>query len=182
MSKSLKTIQTFAKIGKIIANICFIFSIIGAIGCLIAVSAIVGTKDLEFEGQTVVGLVEATGINFVTTVFSCASAIVICIGSAIVAKLAVNYLSNELEDGTPFTYNGAKELFRLGILSMAIPAGISVVLGIAFTVTKLFWPPLDESALINDSISITVGLMLIIMSFVFKHGAELDEKIQNNIQ
>ena len=178
MSKSLKTIQTFAKVGKVIANICFIISIIGAIGCVIAVSAILGVKDLEIEGRTVVGIVESTGVNFVTTVFSCSSAIVTCIGSAVLAKFATNYFSNELEDGTPFTYNGAKELLRLGILSMAIPAAISVILGIAFTVTKLFWPPLDEAALVNEPISITVGLMLIIMSFVFKHGAELEEKLQ----
>ena len=182
MSKSLKTIQTFSKIGRIISKICFILSIIGAIGCLIAILSILGTKDLKFEGQTMIGIIETSGVTFVTVVFDCCQGLISCIGSAVLSKFAVIYFTNELDDGTPFTYNGAKEIFRLGILSIAIPAGISIALSIAFTVTKLFWPQLDESALVNDSISITVGLMLIIMSFVFKHGAELDEKIQNNIQ
>ena len=180
MSKSLKTIQTFSKVGRIIAKICFILSIIGAIGCLIAILSIVGTKDLEFEGQTMVGIIEASGVTFVTVVFDCCQGLISCIGSAVLSKFAVNYFTNELDDGTPFTYNGAKEIFRLGILSIAIPVGISIVLGIAFTVTKLFWPQLDDNALISESISLTTGLLLIVMSFVFRHGAEIAERTQSD--
>ncbi len=178
MSKSLKTIQTFAKIGKVIANIIFIFSIIGAIASIIAVSTIASIQNLEFEGQTVVGLVESTGISFVTTVFSCASSIVTCIGAAVISKFAVIYFTNELDDGTPFTYAGSKELLRLGILSVAIPMATSTVLGIAFIITKLFWPPLAEDAISGEPLSIGVGILLIVMSVVFKHGAELEEKLE----
>lgn len=182
MEKTLKTIQTFAKVGKIVANIIFIFSIIGAIFCTLAVAILAGTQNMEFEGMTVVGLVEESGVNFVTTVFSCVISAIACIGSAVIAKFAVNYFTNELDDGTPFTYAGSKELLRLGIISVAIPMAISIILGIAFTITKLFWPALSESAMSENSFSIGVGLMIIILSFVCKHGAELVEKNQGDNQ
>ena len=180
MSKSLKTIQTLAKIGKGISTIIFIFSIIGTVAALIAVSALAGLKDIQLDGKTVVSMVEATGTNFVTLIFTSATAIFSCIGSAIVAKFAMIYFANELEYGTPFTYDGAKELLRLGILAIAVPAVISIVSAIAFIITKLFWPPLAEME--NSSpISIVIGIMLIVMSIVFKHGAELEEKLQIDI-
>lgn len=179
MTKTLKTIQTFAKVGKIVSNIIFVFSIIGAIICLIAVSAMAGIQNVEVEGKTVAGLIEEeSGTDFVTFIFTCVSAIVSCIGGAVIAKFAVNYFTNELDDGTPFTYAGSKELLRLGIITVAVPMAISTILGIAFIITKFFWPSLAESAMSEDSISIGIGLLLIVMSFVFKHGAELAEKNQ----
>ena len=181
MTRSLKTIQTIAKIGKLVSNIIFVFSIIGAIACIIAVSAIASVQNLEIEGQTVVSIVESAGMNFVSFIFSCVGAIISCIGSAVISKFAINYFTNELEDGTPFTYAGAKELLRLGIISVAIPVAISTVLGIAFIITKLFWPPLAEEALLTEPFSIGIGIMLIIMSIIFKHGAELEEKLQIDI-
>ena len=183
MTKTLKTIQTIAKVGRIISKIVFIFSIIGAILCSIGVAALAGTQNMEIEGPTVAGLIEKEAeIDFVTAVFSCVSAVIACIGSAVLAKFAVIYFTNELDDGTPFTYAGAKELMRLGTLTVAIPLAISIVTSIAFGFTKLFWPSLSESALSEDSISIGIGLLLIVMSLVFQHGAELVEKNQGDNQ
>ena len=179
MGKTLKTIQTFSKVGKTIANIVFVFSIIGAVFCTLALAVFAGMQDMEFEGTTIVGLIEETGTNFVTTVFECVASAISCIASAVIAKFAANYFTNELDDGTPFTYAGAKELLRLGIISVAIPAAISIILGIAFTVTKLFWPMLSDTAISENSFSIGVGLITIVMSFVCKHGAEVVEKYQS---
>ena len=180
MTKTLKTIQAIAKIAKIISNIAFVLSIIGAIACLIAVAALTATQNVTIEGTTVAGFIEKeTGIDFVTTVFSCVSALIACIGGAVISKFASIYLTNELDDGTPFTYAGAKELMRLGILTVAIPLAISIVTSIAFGFTKLFWPSLSESALSEDSISIGIGLLLIVMSLVFQHGAEVVDKYQS---
>lgn len=181
MSKSLKTIQTISKVGKIISDIIFIFSIIGAVACIIAVSALASSQNVVLEGQSMIDLIESVGINFVTVMFSCAASILACIGSAVVAKFASNYFANELEDGTPFTYAGSKELLRLGILATAIPVAISIIISVAFTITKIFWPMLSEEAIANDSVSIVFGLMLIVLSIVFKHGAEIVEKMQNDI-
>ena len=180
MSKSLKTLQTISKIGKIISDIIFVCSIIGAVACIIAVSALASSQNIILEDQSMVDLIESMGINFVTVIFSCVISIFACIGSAVVAKFASNYFANELEDGTPFTYAGSKELLRLGILATAIPLAISVLTSLIFTITKLFWPMLSEDAIANESVSIVFGLMLIVMSIVFKHGAEIVEKLYSN--
>ena len=178
MNKTLKTIQIFAKIGKVISTIVFIFSIIGAVITLIALSALIGLKDIQLEGKTFVSLLEESGLNFVTAIFSLAVAFISCIGSAVVSKFAEIYFSNELELGTPFTFDGAKELLRLGIIASAVPVGLSTITGIALIITKLFQPTLDESMISNEPISLGIGIMLIIFSFICKHGAELADELQ----
>ena len=178
MNKTLKTIQIFAKIGKVISTIVFIFSIIGAVVTLIALSAIVGLKDVQLEGRTFADILWETGVNFATMIFSCAISILSCIASAVVSKFAEIYFTNELELGTPFTFDGAKELLRLGIIATAVPVGLSTITGIAFTITHLFYPHLDESMISNEPISVGIGIMLIILSFICKHGAELADELQ----
>lgn len=178
MSKALKTIQIFAKIGKVVSTIIFVISIIGVVVMLISLSAIIGLKDFQFEGKTFAALLEDSGLNFVTAVFSCVTAIISCVGGAVVAKFAEIYFSNELELGTPFTPDGAKELLRLGILATVVPVAIATICGIAFILTKIFFPALDESAIGGGSISIGIGIMLIVMSFFCKHGAELADELQ----
>lgn len=180
MSKSLKTIQTISKVAKVISNIIFIFSIIGAVACILAASALAGSQNIMLEGQSMVNIIESTGINFVTFMFSCIVSFFACIGSAVIAKFASTYFTNELEDGTPFTHAGAKELRRLGILAIVIPLAISILTSLTFTITKIFWPILSEDALSSEPVSIVFGLMLIVMSVVFKHGAEIVEKLYNN--
>ena len=74
--------------------------------------------------------------------------------------------------------DGAKELLRLGIIFSAVPVGLSTITGIALIITKLFQPTLDESMISNEPISIGIGIMLIILSFICKHGAELADELQ----
>ena len=51
---------------------------------------------------------------------------VVCAGEAVLAKFAEVYFQNELQAETPFTLAGAKELLRLGILTITIPTGCAV--------------------------------------------------------
>lgn len=41
--------------------------------------------------------------------------------------------------GTPFTFGGAKELLRLGVLTLVIPTGCSVLGSIAEGIAAGFW-------------------------------------------
>ena len=178
MSKNLNTIQKIAKAGRIISKIIFIFSIIGAVASFIGVSALWGLHKVELDGVEVVNIIEEAGAPFVTTMFSACISILYCISSAVIFKFAEIYFSNELELGTPFTFDGAKELLRLGIIASAVPVGLSTITGIALIITKLFQPTLDESMISNEPISIGIGIMLIILSFICKHGAELADELQ----
>ena len=180
MQNSLQTIQKIAKIAKIIATIVFVCSIIGAICLTIALISTVSLRNIDIEGISIVGLIEeATETSFASYVFSSVVALASCIGSIITSKFAMIYLTHELEDGTPFTPMGSKELLRYGILATAIPFGISTLSGLAFTVTKILVPHLDDSLLSNETVSLGFGIMVIILSIVCKHGSELAEKIYN---
>lgn len=179
MSKSLITVQKIFKVGKILSLIVFVVSIVGAVVALLSATALLGLREVVVEGEAIVNIVEGQGPNYVTLIFSAFVAVFSCIAGAIIAKLSSVYFSNELEVGTPFTRDGANELLRLGIISLVLPVCVSFITSIAFIVTKLYWPMLNESAL-DGTVSIALPLLVILLSFVFKYGAELEEKIQEN--
>ena len=121
MSKTLNTIQTISKVLKVISMIVFVASIVGAVCCALGCTLLFALKDTSIGGMTITSLIEKEGTSFAEGILAMITAIISCIGSAIVAKFAHNYFTNELEAGTPFTYDGAKELKRLGIMWIAFP-------------------------------------------------------------
>jgi hypothetical protein len=85
-------------------------------------------------------------------------------------KFTELYFCHTLDVGTPFTKEGASELLRVGILMTAIPVASNVLGGIAFGAFKLFYEVPSDLQLSED---ITMGLVVIFLSFVFKYAAEL---------
>ena len=139
MSKSLKTIQTLANLGKIFSQIIYICCIVGGIGCLVGIIALLGVNGLVIGGKDITSLiVSKSNIAIETLVFYCIAGFIACVAECIVAKFANTYFKHELVAGTPFTMDGSKEILRLGIL--------------------------------------TIGIMFIVASVIFKYGAELLEK------
>ena len=177
MSKHLKTIQGFAKAGKIIAKILSIFCIIGIVGCAIGFLALVGIRAIIPDGSNIFGSLLAFGIDFSLSyaIIGCIFGMIACAGEFVLCRYAVKYFENELAAGTPFTYDGAKEILRLGILSIVIPLAISILEGIVFGIFLLFFPAIADMD-INNSSSIGTGIMLILASFIFKYGADIIEE------
>ncbi len=174
--KSLETVQKISKVLSILSIIAFVFTIIGAVGTLVGGIALMllpgvlnasGLGDdfmeLIIEGSGVESL-EFLGIELIGTLF-------IVIAEAVVAFFVCRYFKNELADGTPFTYRGAKELLYLGIISLAVPFGGMII---SSTINAVF---LIKSN-ISNQFDITLGVVMILLSFVFKYGAELNEKKQ----
>ena len=112
--KTLKTIQVLAKIGKIISNIVFICSIVGFCLCVLGiVSLAAGGTLIKIGGVTVRGLIENNaGIPLPELYASMIVGVFICAAEAVLSKFAGIYFKNELEAGTPFTFEGTKELSR----------------------------------------------------------------------
>ena len=181
MSKNLSNVQKIFNVCRIISKAIFILSIIGAVACFVGFTALWGLHKVEVDGIEVVNILEEGGEPFVTMMFSICIAMLSCISGAIISKFAEIYFSNELEVGTPFTYSGAKELLTIGILSFALPTAVSIISGIAYTITKLYWPML-ELEISGMSISIEVALIIVVISYVFRYGAELEEKAINNTE
>ncbi|MBQ7499936.1 MAG: hypothetical protein IJT91_03485 [Clostridia bacterium] len=180
--KSLKTIQTLAKIAKIISRIVFIVSIVML--CL----SVLGMVSVAVGGDAVL---ETTNSNMKMVIaefdkdLSVADlyctfglSILISAGSILVSRFAVRYFENELKAGTPFTAEGAKELFSLGIMSIAASLVTSVVGSILISICKKY----NGGELIfegNNSGSIILGIVFLIFSVVFKYGAELRHNRQD---
>ncbi len=176
--KSLKIIQTLAKIGKIISNIIFICCIVGACICAVGIISMVlmGNHPVQVGDVSIHGLIESESITSTPVMYAyLAVTMVACIAEAIVSKFAVSYFKNELADGTPFTTKGAKELLCLGILSAALSIVVPVVAGIGFAVASHFSPGLQEFDMESGS-SMGTGIAMIILSLFCRYGAELTEK------
>ncbi len=175
--KTLKTLQTLAKIGKILSTVAFVLCIVGGALCLLGIPSLaIIPEGFKIDGTTIQGLVQQkAGWSLTSCCLAMAQGIVFCAGEAVLAKFAQRYFDNEMKAGTPFTFDGAKELMRLGILAIAISVGTSILAGIAYGITTLIVRDL-QTADFDNSASIIIGVMMIVGSFLCRHGAEVSEK------
>ena len=94
--------------------------------------------------------------------------------SSILCRFAEKYFANELKAGTPFTFDGAKELMRLGILAIVIPLSAKALAAIVYAVLKLLLEGVEAP---KDwyGISVGLGMMMIVTAVICRYGAELKE-------
>lgn len=171
--ESLKTIQVFAKIGKIISQIVFVCCIIGVAGCVLALMLLpIGAQVLESEGTTLNDYIIAyQGYSLDTLYATIASATVIVAGECVTAKFAQLYFKRELKDGTPFTLRGSKEMLRLGIISVAVSVGSVIVASIVKAVMAAALPAVQLENVGDYEMSFN-GLFFIVVSFVLRSATE----------
>lgn len=178
MSKSLKTVQTVCKVCMVLAEIAFVLLIVGAVlvlACGIFIGA--GKMDaLMSSGALVLDeMLQQSGVTqeYVTAVLVCMT--IIIAAEAVVAKFINVYFKHELKAGTPFTFEGAKEMLRLGIITIAVPVGASLAATIVFDIMAA-GSGLDSE--FNFEISLGMGLMFLALSPLLKHGTELRLRAQ----
>ncbi len=165
MSKSLKIMQTVAKVARIVCKVLFILCIIGAVGSLVGLVATVIFGPLfETSGMS----------SFSTSVLGCMVGLLSCAGEAILFRMGERYFEHELAAGTPFTQDGAKEIFRWGVASIIVSLAVSVASGIAIGIALIVSPSVADPE-ITMSWSLGSGLTLMMLSVIFRHGAELAE-------
>ena len=175
--KTLKTIQTLSKIGEIFSKIVFICCLVGGIGCIVGMICLALIPGgFKLGGVTIHSMIESSAeISMGTMYTAMAVGAVFCAGEAVLSKFAELYFRHELEAGTPFTFDGAKEMIRLGILAICIPAGTAIIAAIVFAVMKLAFADAADVDL-NNTVSIGLGVMFIITGLICRHGAEISEK------
>ncbi|MBO5525509.1 MAG: hypothetical protein J5993_02035 [Clostridia bacterium] len=175
-SKSLKTIQTVFKVVKVISIIVLICSIIGAVGCAIGIVTLSSLGSLAIDGKTLEELiVERSGENMGTMIANMTEGVILCAAEAVLAAFAKKYCVAELNAGTPFTFEGAKQLRDLSLLVIFVSLGAAVVAAIAYAVVSLLYSDVGQTDF-EVAINLGTGLMLLFLSVVFKHGAEVAEK------
>ena len=180
--KTLKTLQVLAKIGKILSTIVFIISIVGAAFCILGIPSLAIIPDgFTIGGTTVHGLIEQKADwSLPTCYLALVQGVIFCAGEAVLAKFAERYFKNELAVGTPFTFDGAKELMRLGILAICIPIGTAILAAIAYGIFRAVTKNVTDPDLENSA-SIILGVMLTVGGLLCKHGAEVSEKPEETV-
>ena len=169
MSKALSHILTVFKVVRVIAKVVFILSIIGAVGCLISLLAlplVEGVLQALADGETA---------KLLSAYPACIAGLIACVGEAVFAFFAERYFVNVLNAGTPFTFEGAKESFRLGVMSIIISVAVSLTAGLVIAISWLVAPQAGEEVDVSMSVSLSTGLVFLFLSLLFKHGAELRE-------
>lgn len=176
--KSLKTIQTLSKMGKVLSKIAFIFSALGICGCIAGLLTLLFDNGglIRIGGVTLHSLIpENSGYNMKSISAALSDGIIACAGEAVVAKFAENYFKHELQAGTPFTSTGAFELKRLGILTIAVSAGCAVLRTIVQELVAGFTGAVLMENTYDCESSVVIGIMFIVMSIYCKYGAEVIE-------
>ena len=171
--KTLKTIQTLAKIGKILSKIIYVCCIVGFCGCIVGiVSLAIGAETFKLGGVTIHSMIEnEAGMTMPTLYVSMTVGLILCAAEAVICKFAEVYFKHELADGEPFTLRGAKELMRLAILTIAIPLGTVIICSIGVSIADNVYPGIDKLS-IGEFSSVGLGVMMIVLSLFCRYGAE----------
>lgn len=180
--KALNTIQTLCKIGRVLCKIIYICCIVGFIGGAVGIVAmLIGEQAVKIGGVTLHSVLQAeAGIGIGTIWTAIAVSMILCIGEFFVSRMAYQYFRNELETGTPFTAEGARELLHFGISLIWIPIASVVLAQIVQGVISQYFVNV-ETIDFDGFDSVTPGIMFIFMSLLCKYGAELEENSKNDI-
>ncbi len=166
--KSLKTVQGIAKFFNVLMHIVFVCCIIGAVCCVLSGAILMVLP--EDMPEIVDIMAEMTPEFDVTELKSlgilCLCAAIVCVGESVVFGFGCHYTKSVVAAGTPFTMDGAKELRRYGILSLAIPFGAMIV---ASAISSAVADGL------NISVNLSGGVLCILLSYLLQYGAELNE-------
>lgn len=183
--KTLKTVQTLSKIGKVLSKIAFVFAIIGFCGCIAGLISInLGNGSLiKIGGVTLHGIIaNDSGYNIKSISAALVAWLIVCSGEIALSWFAKRYFTNEQLAETPFTQSGATELKRLGILTICIPLGTSIVADIVQAVPAGMLNVTADFATdicFDNETFIALGVMFIVISLLCRYGAELEENKEN---
>ena len=184
MSKTLSTIQIFAKIGKILSTIAFVFCIIGTAGCAIGLVCYGTFEGMMLGGIKISGVIADLGdmpMSDGTVYTAMLVGLICCIGGIVLSWKYVSYFKHELAVGTPFTFEGAKEMFRLGLYGVFVPIITITVADIAYAIMDIYFDNIGNSEM-GDFASVGTGIVFLGVSFLCKYGAELLEKKESEDQ
>lgn len=170
---TLDIIQIIARIGKILSKIVNICCIVGAVLCCVGIITLsLLPRSLQLGGVTIHGLVDLSEeVSMGTAIAAMAVGLIMCVGEFIVSQKAVSYFSQELEEGTPFTFSGAASLMKLGRYAVIVPIVTVIVAGITHGILSALMENVGEFH--YDSVdTISLGIMFVVLSFICKYGAE----------
>lgn len=170
MTNSLTSIQKCTRVFRVLVRIGLILSIAGAVFGLAALMLWIHWNTAPATGipqlDQVMQLIDRG--SYYHTLSTLIADVVGCAFGGALLWLFHRYLTHELADGTPFTFSGASELRRLGVVTIVLPLVGLCLQAIPYTVYDLSYPNRME-----NGTSVLLGVALILASLVFRYGAEL---------
>lgn len=171
MSTTLQSIQkifrVFYTLARIAKTLCIVGAVLCAVGVLCITAAIRGGQVFGLFGEPIdlfASVADPSRMNAeLWAVFIQMSS------KAILLALAESYFKQEQTDGTPFTEQGADRLKRLGICCILISIVAAVLAAVAAALQGA-----AEAGAIGNSTQVITGIVLILVSVVFRYGAELE--------
>lgn len=173
--KSLQTIQktfgVFRILSKIAMILSFVWAGLAALGLLCGIvwyngGTVVGGDQQMMYAMTVTGsITEMIGVLLVD--------VVLALTDGVLLTFALRYFKAEQAEGTPFTQRGADQILHLGILTIVLPLVAAILSAI---VCEIFVLPQVAVRDWGNLGSLTMGIVLILASLVFRYGAELEAK------
>lgn len=171
--KSLETIQKTFSVFKILSKVAIIISFV-----VVGVSILGMSCAMVWEnGGTVVGLEKDAMMSMTETssfneiICYMLSDTVFALTDGILALFAFLYFKAELEDGTPFTQNGAARIKRLGIQTIVLPLVAEIISEVIYSCFGL-----KHANDWGSGVAVVLGITLILASLVFRYGAELEAR------
>lgn len=171
--KSLETIQKAVRVFQILTKIAMILSFVWA--GLALLGMLCGA--VWYGGGTVVGVGKAQ-LYSLTKTGGLIQMIAVLLADAILAltdgtllAFALAYFKAERADGTPFTHRGADQIRRLGIRTIVLPIVAAIVVAVIYAAFDL-----PRSADWGNLTSVSMGIVLILASLIFRYGAELEAR------
>lgn len=171
----LEKIQKVMDVLKIITRIVLVLLIIGA-----SLSIIAGIISLASPHSSFFSFLEKLFIEADLTLTNTERGTVLLLATIpliLYIFLAFNtykYFEKEIEEGTPFTLNGAKMVLRLGIIYIVIDLVSDILVAIFESIFTF------SQGKIESISSFEVGLCLLFFSLIFSYGSDLLEKRDNN--
>lgn len=170
MTNSLTAIQKCARVFRVLVRVGLILSIVGAVFGLAALMLWIHWNNAPATGipqlDQVMQLIDRG--SYYHTLSTLIADVVGCAFGGALLWLFHRYLTHELADGTPFTFSGASELRRLGVVTIVLPLVSLCLQAIPYTVYDLSYPNRME-----NGTSVLLGVALILASLVFRYGAKL---------
>ena len=172
--RSLETIQKTFRIFEILTKVARILCIVGACLCAGFALCIV----IQYNGGRVLDLfgrplqLAPAGEDLRRLFARLLSYTIVLCGQILLLALAGRYFRAERAAGTPFTAAGAEQLRRLGIRCIYVPI---VALVVAAVVIELLDAGHVADSISDNLPSLSVGLLLLLVSVIFRYGAELEQ-------
>lgn len=101
--------------------------------------------------------------------------VILALTDGILLVFALRYFKAEQADGTPFTQHGADRILHLGILTIVL---LLVAAILSTLVCEFMTLPQDAVRDRGNLNSLTMGIVLILASLIFRYGAELETQKQ----